>query len=234
MGGEKCHGSGKNFPRRWDEFTHGSKSLYEFRQRIMRYIKKVASLTPWYNEKIFQHFEQQLSQTYRDLLPGAMVLDVGSGPGTLSRDFCDHFGANYYVGADYSAGMIRDAQSDFPDQTFVCADVGKLPFPDKSFDIVHSAYLLHHLKPEDRGQAIQEKMRVARKAVVIVDCFGFASGLWRLPYRAYYTLVDGSYYRYAIPEWQSVFEQVQGKVAAYFFTDENMILHRLICWVIVP
>jgi ubiquinone/menaquinone biosynthesis C-methylase UbiE len=226
--------SRQDSPKRWDEFTHKNKKLYECRQRIMGYFKKVASLTPWYDEKIFNRFQDQLSQIYHELLPGAVVLDVGSGPGALSGEFCEHYGAQYYVGADYSAGMARDAKADFPGQAFVCADVGSLPFADNSFDIVHSAYLLHHLKPRDRARAIKEKMRVARRAVVIVDCFGFASGFWRVPYWAYYTLVDGSYHRYAIPEWQSMFEQVQGKIARYCFTDERTVLHRIICWVIVP
>jgi ubiquinone/menaquinone biosynthesis C-methylase UbiE len=224
----------KKFPHRWAEFTHGSKKLYEFRHRITGYIKKVASLTPWYDEKILKRFEQHLRRTYSELLRGAYVLEVGSGPGALTRCFCEQFGAKFYVGADYSPGMARDAKSDFPDQAFVCADVGSLPFADNSFDIVLSAYLFHHLKPADRARALREKMRVARRAVVIVDCFGFASGFWRLPYWAYYTLVDGSRYRYTIVEWQSVFKQARVKIAKYFFTDERMILHRLICWVIVP
>jgi ubiquinone/menaquinone biosynthesis C-methylase UbiE len=227
-------GGRHNIPNRWAEFTHGSKKLYEMRHRIMGSLKKVASLTPWYDEEIFERFGHQLSQTYSELLPGARVLEVGSGPGDLSRSFCEQYGAKFYVGADYSPGMARDAKSDFPDQAFICADVGSLPFADDSFDIVQSAFLFHHLKPADRARALHEKMRVARRAVVIVDCFGFAPGFWRLPYKAYYTLADGSYYRDTIAEWQSFFEQAQGKIANYFFTDERMILHRLICWVIAP
>lgn len=223
------------FKKRWDELTHSSRRAYEFRQRfIMAPFQRLASLTPWYDADIAQHYQQTLAQLYREWLPGSRVLEVGCGPGHLSRDFCHNYGVHLYVGVDYSVGMVRDAKLAYPDKSFISADTLNLPFADRSFDIVHSAHLFHHLPPEVRPQAMQEHLRVAQRAVIVEETFGFEPCFWRWPYWAYYTVADGSYYRFTTQEWLSFFRSLNIKIINHVKTDERMIFRRIICWVAEP
>ncbi len=221
--------------KRWDEITHGSKAAYAFRLKyIMGPLQKVAALTPWFEERLSIEYNAKIERTYKEWLSAATVLDVGCGPGKLSQEFPAKYGVKIYVGLDISSGMVRDAQADNPKKSFLCGSVIRLPFRDKSFDIVHSTRLFHHLRPEIRDRAVVEQLRVARQAVIVEDLFGFEPGLWRYPHEAYYRLADGSYYRFTIKEWRSLFSKIKAKIAESFFTGEKMILNRCVCWVLVP
>jgi ubiquinone/menaquinone biosynthesis C-methylase UbiE len=221
--------------KRWDELTHSSKKSYEFRQQyVMGPFQKIAALTPWYDKNAYEEYQKRRDETFREWLPGAAVLEVGCGPGHLSRDFVASYGSKNYVGVDYSLGMAKDAKLNHSSFDFVNADALKLPFADNSFDVVHSSFLFHHLQLEKRGPALREQLRVARKSLITEEIFGFEPGFWRWPYWAYYTLADGSYYRYTRREWLEVFRSLNIRLAKVFFTNETTIFRRLICLVALP
>jgi ubiquinone/menaquinone biosynthesis C-methylase UbiE len=48
-------------------------------------------------------------------------------------------------------------------------DGRSLPFPDRSFDVVHSSLLMHHLEPPEATALLGEMARVARLGVVVND-----------------------------------------------------------------
>ena len=48
-------------------------------------------------------------------------------------------------------------------------DGRSLPFPDRSFDIVHASMLLHHLDPTAAVAVLREMSRVARRGIVVND-----------------------------------------------------------------
>jgi ubiquinone/menaquinone biosynthesis C-methylase UbiE len=219
--------------KRWDEITHASKCAYEFRGRyFMNPLMRLAEKTPWFDKKITERYFQELKQLYAKWLLNATVLDIGCGPGRCSQDFSENYRIKSYLGLDYSFGMSRDAKKDNPGKNFICGNVYSLPFRDNSFDIVHSTRLFHHLKPELRIDAIMENLRVANVGVIIEDLFGFEKGIWRYPHQLYYTLADGSYYRYSLREWQLIFDKINSKVLQHIYTHEKMIMNRCACWVI--
>jgi SAM-dependent methyltransferase len=226
---------GGMFKRRWDEITHASKRAYDFRLKyIMEPLQKMAARTPRFDESLAISYSVEIECTYQKWLLGASVLDVGCGPGKLSPEFTSKYGTEAYVGLDISPGMLRDAQADNPEKRFLCGSILCLPFRGKSFDVVHSTRLFHHLKPDIRAQAVVEQIRVARRAVIVEDLFGFEPGFWRYPHQAYYRLADGSYYRFTLQEWQDMFANLKVKIAKSFFTGEKMILNRCACWVLIP
>ena len=49
------------------------------------------------------------------------------------------------------------------------SDARSLPYPDRSFDVVHASLVLHHLEPGDAVDFLREARRVARRGVVIND-----------------------------------------------------------------
>jgi tRNA (cmo5U34)-methyltransferase len=79
-------------------------------------------------------------------VPARAILDLGSGTGiTAQRVLAEHPGAAL-VGVDGSDHMLAHARRLLPEATFV---VGALedPLPDGPFDLVVSAFAVHHLDP---------------------------------------------------------------------------------------
>jgi SAM-dependent methyltransferase len=90
--------------------------------------------------------------------PGARLLDVACGPGSLAAAAARR-GA-VAVGVDFSAAMIAAARKRFPSAEFRQGNAEALPFPDERFDAVAMNFgLLHLAQPE---QALREARRVLR------------------------------------------------------------------------
>jgi ubiquinone/menaquinone biosynthesis C-methylase UbiE len=113
-------------------------------------------------------------------LPGAGVLDLGSGPGVAGRAALAA-GAGQVVAADLSVGMLKRALDLCrPDLTGgaawrpVAADAVALPFRDRSFDLVVAAFCLNHLASPAAGLA------EARRVGAAIAASAFAPG-WGHP-----------------------------------------------------
>ncbi|TJX12873.1 class I SAM-dependent methyltransferase [Tissierella creatinini] len=101
------------------------------------------------------------------------ALDVGCGTGALSN-VLSQVGLRV-TGLDPSSGMLKQAikRVDNKNIEFLHIIPGeKLPFPDKSFDIVISSYVAHGLKPEDRINLYKEMQRVSKEYVILHDYNG--------------------------------------------------------------
>ena len=88
------------------------------------------------------------------------ILDVGCGTGRLLRTLSRVWPNAKYTGADLSDIMIGEARKLAPAMEFHIAPAEKLPFPDRSFDVVLSSLTLHHWNDAERG--IREIVRVLR------------------------------------------------------------------------
>jgi SAM-dependent methyltransferase len=56
-----------------------------------------------------------------------------------------------------------------PDLELAVSDGRRLPWPDRSFDIVHASLVVHHLEPAEALEFLREAARVARLGVVVND-----------------------------------------------------------------
>ncbi|MEO8106155.1 MAG: methyltransferase domain-containing protein [Actinomycetes bacterium] len=102
------------------------------------------------------------------LTPGASILDVGCGPGTITAEFADRVGAEgRVVGVDASADVVAMAseQRARPNASYAVGDVYRLDAADDTFDIVHAHQVLQHLA--DPVAALREMRRVCRPGGIV-------------------------------------------------------------------
>jgi protein-L-isoaspartate(D-aspartate) O-methyltransferase len=96
------------------------------------------------------------------LKAGDRILDVGCGKGFLLHDFTLEVPGVEVCGIDISAYGIEHAKEEVRPFLKV-ADAKKLPFEDKSFDLVYSINTLHNLHCYDMVEAVKEMERVGRR-----------------------------------------------------------------------
>ena len=138
-----------------------------------------------------------------ELRPGASVLDVGAGPGTITVDIARRVAPAEVLGIDASADVVARA-SEFAasegveNVSFATEDAYDLPHADGSFDIVHAHQVLQHLaRPVD---ALREFRRVVGHGVVAARDVDYEGVIW-------YPLLP------ALAEWHEVYLQVHRQVS---------------------
>ena len=155
------------------------------------------------------------------------ILDVGCGTGALASVLRDE--GFRVTGTDPSKEMLNIAKWKTRGQSIPFVPLvqkGKLPFEDKTFDVVIASYVLHGLKKEARLLLYSEMQRVARKKVIIHDYNKNRS----LPISIIEWLEGGDYFNFihlAEQEMKEIFTAVEvhdvGKRAAwYVLSVENI------------
>lgn len=107
------------------------------------------------------------------VLRGALLLDVGGGPGFFASAF-ENLGATY-IAIDADAGEMRLHGRD-PGPRTVQADGTKLPFPDGTFDVTYSSNVLEHVA--NPWQMADEMVRVTRPGGTTVLSYTLWHGPW--------------------------------------------------------
>jgi SAM-dependent methyltransferase len=99
------------------------------------------------------------------------VLDVGAGAGDLSGWMRRAYPRAQVTALDRRPEHLKWARQEQPDGSTcsVAADARWLPFRDSSYDVTLCCTLLHHFSDEEAARLLRDMMRVARKAVVVID-----------------------------------------------------------------
>jgi len=84
------------------------------------------------------------------LRQGMSILDVGSGPGTITVDLAELVAPGRVVGVDASPEVVERSRAHAAERgvtnvEFLVADAYALPYADGEFDVVHAHQVLHHL-----------------------------------------------------------------------------------------
>ncbi|HKP07598.1 MAG TPA: methyltransferase domain-containing protein, partial [Microbacterium sp.] len=110
--------------------------------------------------------------------PGVSILDVGSGPGTITADLAARVAPARVVGTDASADVVAQAAADHaaPNLAFEVGDAYALPYDDGAFDVVHAHQVLQHVdRPVDM---LRELGRVAGPGLVAARDVDYEGVIW--------------------------------------------------------
>jgi len=114
-----------------------------------------------HNRFVFDRRVRVLAEALGRLVPrGARVLDVGTGDGQIAM----------LIGAQQQGTSVEGIDVMLRPETHIPVtlfDGARIPFEDKSVDVVSFVDVLHHT--EDAAGLIREAARVARKAVLVKD-----------------------------------------------------------------
>lgn len=110
-------------------------------------------------------------QNHFQLTPQSSVLDVGCAKGFMLYDLSQKIPGINLRGIDVSSYAIENAITEMKPYLEV-ADARRLPYKDKSFDLVISINTLHNLELEDLEVALSEVQRVSKKhSFITVDAY---------------------------------------------------------------
>ena len=98
--------------------------------------------------------------------PHFTIVDLGCGPGTITRGFCQFVPQGSVIGIDASEAVIAQAetlapQSEYPNLSFRVGDVtARLPFDNDSVDVIYTHQTLCHIPSPI--PVIKEALRVLK------------------------------------------------------------------------
>ncbi|RJL31946.1 class I SAM-dependent methyltransferase [Bailinhaonella thermotolerans] len=129
--------------------------------------------------------------------PGMRLLDVGSGPGTITMDLAGrvaHVTATEVTEDALALARAEAAARGVANVDFAVADAHATGFPDGAFDVVHAHQVLQHLG--DPVRALREMRRITRPGgIVAARDSDYAAFAWypRVP---------------ALDEWMALYQRV--------------------------
>jgi SAM-dependent methyltransferase len=105
-----------------------------------------------------------------ELRPGLDLLDVGSGPGTITVDLAERVAPGRVTAVERIDAALALTRAEVERRgcstvELVVADAEQLPQPAGSFDVVHAHQVLQHLG--DPVTALREMLRVTRPGGVV-------------------------------------------------------------------
>jgi SAM-dependent methyltransferase len=119
-----------------------------------------------------------------ELRPGQRLLDVGSGPGTITVDLAERIAPGQVTALEASVDALQLTRAEAErcgssNIDFAVGDVHDLDFPSDSFDIVHAHQVLQHVA--DPVAALREMIRVCKPGGVVAARDGDYSGFTWFP-----------------------------------------------------
>jgi len=128
--------------------------------------KKVKDIRFGKRASKYDSFEGKMSHRFYRLLleqvklfPGASVLDVGCGTGTVLRKMADACDIDGY-GIDMAEKMIDEAKCKCPDMNILISRCEATPFENQTFDIITVCMAYHHFS--DRIGFAKEAARIIK------------------------------------------------------------------------
>ncbi|PZU99417.1 MAG: SAM-dependent methyltransferase [Pseudanabaena sp.] len=122
--------------------------------------------------------------------PEAKVLDLCCGAGQATQELVKHF--QDVTGLDASPIAIKRAKQNVPQAKYVESFAEKMPFSDRSFDLVITNTAMHEMDNEQLQQIFQEVSRILTPSgqFIIVDFHRPVNPLFWLPIATFLCLFE--------------------------------------------
>jgi ubiquinone/menaquinone biosynthesis C-methylase UbiE len=143
--------------------------------------------------------ENSAAYLLAELEPGARILDVGCGPGTITVDLARLVPDGHVLGIDAAEAVLDDARTEarqggVGNVDFEVGDVSRLDCAAGSYDVVHAHQVLQHLT--DPVAALSEMRRVCRPGGVVAARDGDYGGMFWYPHDP------------DLQEWRALYQRV--------------------------
>lgn len=110
------------------------------------------------------------------------VLDLACGRGLPIRKIKSRMKIEYAVGVDLFKPYLKECQLYKLHNKYLCADIRKLPFKEKSFDVVLALQVLEHIPKKDSWRILEKLEKIACKQVIVSMPIG----------KSFHPVVDGN------------------------------------------
>lgn len=123
-------------------------------------------------------YKQTFDAFLRHVHDSGSLLDLGCGPGNVSRYLLSQRPSLALVGVDLSEEMIRIARRNVPQARFEVKDIREIDFPNASFDHVVASFCLPFLYNEEAEALIGTLARITSKGgcIYLSTMMGSGSG----------------------------------------------------------
>ena len=122
--------------------------------------------------------------------PPGPVLDLATGTGDLAQAIAAQSPGHLVVGADFSEAMLGRARAKLTARgtraSLLAADALALPFPERTFGCVTSAFLLRNLENLERGLAEMRRVTRPGGSVVTFDIVRPGVPVWNALFGLYF------------------------------------------------
>ena len=198
------------------KLTGGNASFYDGMMTYSTLPGKAICRAVWNMDadKNLRYIEQALSGVPMDFT--GKLLEVPVGTGVLTMPMYQDLPNAEITCLDYSADMMNAARqkadrAGIKNISFMQGDVGALPFPDESFDIVLSLNGFHAFP--DKEAAYRETFRVLRKGGVFCGCFYIQGGCKRTDWFVDHLYVPKGFFTPPFETQTSLRKRLQGMYA---------------------
>ena len=125
-----------------------------------------------------------------EINPDAKVLDLCCGAGQATQELVKHF--QNVTGLDASPIAIQRAKRNVPQANYVEAFAEKMPFSDRSFDLVITNTAMHEMDSAQLQQIIEETYRILAPdgQFIIIDFHRPTNPLFWLPVATFLWLFE--------------------------------------------
>lgn len=100
------------------------------------------------------------------------VLDLGCGQGKPMEFIKYRIKIKKSIGVDLFEPYIQEAKQKRIHDQYLIADIRKVKFPPKSFDLVMVSHVLEHMSRKDAWKVLENMEKMAKKQVIVVTPIG--------------------------------------------------------------